>query len=155
MSQVTLFFALKEDILPVLRRFEAKQHVKYVTKGGYSTPDYELFLSGTDIPDLGKATQPAAGGCDSYLIFLHGTPVKMREVGKNPQKRGQTIAWCVFELIMNHADSAEKPPPIFWAVFWPGGAGGGLAASPSGPAVASGRALRPPNPGPPPGARGC
>jgi hypothetical protein len=103
MSQVTLFFALKEDILPVLRRFEAKQHVKYVTKGGYSTPDYELFLSGTDIPDLGKATQPAAGGCDSYLIFLHGTPVKMREVGKNPQKRGQTIAWCVLEKGSNHS----------------------------------------------------
>src|SRR6185436_21178155 len=108
MSKTTLFYAVRDDVLLALKDFEARQYVKYVTMGGYSLPDYELFLNGSDIPDLGKATQPAAGGCDSYLVFRHETPVRMREIGKNPQARG-----FVMDQLVN-PDTIEFTPAGIW-----------------------------------------
>jgi hypothetical protein len=78
MKQI-LFFATAEDILPILRLIDESSSLKYVRMGQFpSKADFRTFLSGADIPSIGKASADSAINCDSYLILEAQTPVQPR-----------------------------------------------------------------------------
>jgi hypothetical protein len=74
------FFALKEDLLPVLEAFERAGPLKYVRMGQSPTPDYEGFTYGGDIPNLGKASTDSAASCESFLVTGRDMPVTVRPI---------------------------------------------------------------------------
>jgi len=75
-----LFFALKEDILPVLEAAERVGPLKYVRMGNFLTPDFKEVSHGAEIPDLGKATMETASGSESYLVTEHEVAVHVRHI---------------------------------------------------------------------------
>lgn len=74
----TLFFATRNDLLPVLAHAERAGALKYVRTGLYSSPHFESFARGEDIPDLGRAAAAAAVGCASFLVCATDARVKIR-----------------------------------------------------------------------------
>ena len=77
MSQI-LFFALREDLLPVLELVESKEPVKYVLTGNF--PERKVargvptFDRGAAIPNLGKADHE--NGSETY--FVHERDARLR-----------------------------------------------------------------------------
>jgi hypothetical protein len=77
MSQI-LFFALREDLLPVLELVEGKEPVKYVLTGNF--PERKVargvptFDRGAAIPNLGKADHE--NGSETY--FVHERDARLR-----------------------------------------------------------------------------
>jgi len=81
------FFALKDDILPVLKDFEATAAVKYVSTGAFNSPNYSIFSQGTALPNLGTATSASTINCTSFLVCVADAEVNLRALssidGKN------------------------------------------------------------------------
>ncbi|MCI0392742.1 MAG: hypothetical protein MOB07_28760 [Acidobacteria bacterium] len=77
MKQI-LFFALKDDLTSVIEVVEANIQIKYVQMGVFDTPETETFLSGFELPNLGKADSDSASTCMSYLVCRRDTPVNVR-----------------------------------------------------------------------------
>jgi len=75
-----LFFALKEDLLPVLEAVESKGALKYVRTGIYLRPEYEPFHRGADIPNLGRATSESGISSASFLVCDPEVPVNFQSV---------------------------------------------------------------------------
>jgi hypothetical protein len=65
---MALFFATKNDILPVLRGVEAHLPVKYVGFGHFPTPTAPVYHRGEDIPDLGIAPGESHASCPCFLV---------------------------------------------------------------------------------------
>jgi len=94
MTQI-LFYATKEDLLPILAFAEASQPLKYARTGRYLRPKPEMFVRGTSIPELGTANDDASIACASYLILGQSSDVEFRKL---PQKDGST-SYIVDQLI--------------------------------------------------------
>jgi hypothetical protein len=73
-----LFFALRDDLAAVIEVVEANTQIKYVRMGNFTTPETETFLSGLELPNLGKADSDSASTCTSYLVCRRDTPVNVR-----------------------------------------------------------------------------
>ena len=67
MSEIR-FFAVREDILPVLEAVERKLPVKYVRVGRFLKQELDTFPRAADIPDIGKADHESAICCTTFLI---------------------------------------------------------------------------------------
>ena len=63
------FFATKDDLLLVLRKLEASRPIKYTRAGQLVGPVPEIWKSGDDLPQLGKATGDQAVACDPFLVI--------------------------------------------------------------------------------------
>jgi hypothetical protein len=74
----TIFFALKDDLLPVFEAAERQGPLQYVLSGAFPSSNVSIFDHGWDIPTLGKATFESASGSDSYLVCEVGTQVIVR-----------------------------------------------------------------------------
>ena len=79
MKQIN-FFALKEDILPVLKEFETPGPVKYIAIGIIHSPTYSSYSRGIDIPDLGSASNASAVNCVSFLVGAADTEINVRSL---------------------------------------------------------------------------
>lgn len=90
-----LFFATKEDLLPIFEFAEASDPLKYARTGRYALPKPKVLLSGASIPELGTANNDSSIGCDSYLILSQSSAVAVREM---PQTDGSTT-FIVDQLI--------------------------------------------------------
>jgi hypothetical protein len=90
-----LFYATKEDLLPIFAAAEASTLLKYTRTGRYARPQPPIFASGANIPDLGTADNDASIACDSYLILDRSTDVQVRHV----QPRDGTTSFFVDQLI--------------------------------------------------------
>jgi hypothetical protein len=77
---VTLFFATKNDILPVLRGVEARLPVKYVTRGHFPSTAAPTYHRGEDIPDLGIAPGDSHLSCPGFLICEPSLEVNTRPI---------------------------------------------------------------------------
>jgi hypothetical protein len=86
MTQI-LFYATKEDLLPIFEFTEASKPLKYVRTGRYTRPKPEVLASGTSIPEIGTANSDSSIGCDSYLILGQSSDVALRQI---PQRDGPT-----------------------------------------------------------------
>jgi len=73
-----LFFALKDDLLPVLEAVEHNVPLKYIRTGIYPQPTYDVVHRGVDLPSLGKATSESAATCQTFLVCESGITVNMR-----------------------------------------------------------------------------
>lgn len=94
MTQI-LFYATKEDLLPILVSTEVSGPLKYARTGRYPCPRPKVFLSGASIPELGTANHDSSIGCDSYLILTQSNNVEVRQV---PQTDG-TTSYAVDQLM--------------------------------------------------------
>ena len=71
------FFATREDLLFVLRKLEASRPIKYTRAGRLIGPIPEIWKSGDDLPQLGKATGDQAVACDPFLIMEEDSTVQV------------------------------------------------------------------------------
>ncbi len=105
-----LFFALKEDLLPVLELVDSKGPLKYTPTGNYLKSEIEegmrVFDTGAEIPSLGKASADSTVGCDTFLVCERATPINLRTAGRN----GERV--CVDQLI--NPDSVGFTPGGLW-----------------------------------------
>jgi hypothetical protein len=71
------FFATKDDLLYVLRNLEVSRPIKYTRAGQLIGLVPEIWKSGNDLPQLGKATGDQAVACDPFLIIEEGSSVQI------------------------------------------------------------------------------
>lgn len=107
-----LFFALKEDLLPVLELVESKGALKYARMGNFAghqiKDDISVFDTGVGIPNLGKASADSASSCDGFLVCERETPVNLRHLqGINGEQR------VLVDQLVN-PDSVEFTPGGIW-----------------------------------------
>lgn len=79
MSQI-LFYATKEDLLPILEFAEASKPLMYARTGHYARSIPEVHLNGESIPELGMANNDSSIGCDSYLILGQSVAIAVRDM---------------------------------------------------------------------------
>jgi hypothetical protein len=65
MSQM---FATRNDLEPGIRRAEARRKLKYVPTGFYPAPEYPVYYSALDIPNLGTTRSRIIQG-NEYLVY--------------------------------------------------------------------------------------
>src|SRR5262245_19610778 len=103
-----LFFAVKDDLLPVLELIEGKGALKYARMGNFAShlikDGIGAFDTGAGIPNLGRASADSAAACEAFLICERGTPIKLRPV------QGERV--CVDQLA--NPDSVEFKPGGMW-----------------------------------------
>jgi hypothetical protein len=71
------FFATKNDLLVVLRRLEASRPIQYTRAGRLIGPVPEIWKSGEDLPQLGKATGDQAVACDPFLVIEEASTIQV------------------------------------------------------------------------------
>ena len=79
------FYAVKEDLLPMLEALESTDSAKYVLTGQFAEPSLTVFDRGKDIPNLGKATSETGNSCDTFLVCkpeLQIVPESARVLGQ-------------------------------------------------------------------------
>lgn len=102
------FFALKEDLLPVLEAVERDGPLKYVRTGNCLSSDFEAFQRGADIPHLGKADSETGSTCESFLVTGRVVPVTVRPI----KGVGSVKRYCMDQLI--NSDTVELTPAGLW-----------------------------------------
>ncbi len=74
------FFAIREDILLVLEAVERDEPLQYVRTGNELSQDFETFLHGTDIPNLGVADRETGSVCKAFLVTKTTAPITVRSI---------------------------------------------------------------------------
>lgn len=77
------FFAMREDLLPLLEKVESKGPLRYMRMDRYMEPKFEVFVRGSDIPNLGIANCESAIGCDQYLVYEPDVLIKPEVVNES------------------------------------------------------------------------
>lgn len=90
-----LFYATKEDLLPVLESVEAGSLLKYARTGRFSRSTPEVFLAGASIPEIGTANNDSSIGCESYLILAQLVDIEVRQI----QQTDGTTSYFVDQLV--------------------------------------------------------
>jgi hypothetical protein len=80
-----MFFATKNDIIPVIRLAESAIKLKYTLTGLHFAPEVIYLSSAMEIPTLGVATKENAINGASYLVLRDEDEVVVHE---RPQVRG-------------------------------------------------------------------
>lgn len=75
-----LFFATKEDLVPLLEAVEHTVSIKYVRMGWSPGPEFDTYARGSEIPNLGQASSESSISSDAYLVTLKERPVKTQSV---------------------------------------------------------------------------
>jgi hypothetical protein len=105
------FFALKEDLLPVIDSVESKVPVKYALTGNFLKRQIPngIFVvhTGGAIPDLGRATANQSIACSTYLVTEREAPIDLRHLQAID---GERI--CVDQLV--NPDSVTFTPAGIW-----------------------------------------
>jgi len=78
-----LFFATKNDLLPILEAAEKTREIKYVRGDRLATPSSDSFLSGTTIPRLGQSSHESAIGGDTFLVCDRSQVIRPRQVSRS------------------------------------------------------------------------
>lgn len=81
MSQI-LFFALREDLIPILEVVESKGPLKYALTGNFMATDLKggirVLETGAGIPELGTASGDQQMACDSFLVCERDAEIRLR-----------------------------------------------------------------------------
>jgi hypothetical protein len=107
MTQI-LFFAVDDDLAAVLADVERAKPVKYIRMGSSRTPEFETYLQGSQIPDLGMASTDSSSSTVSYLVTLHNVTLTPRAV----QRTDGTSCYLMDQLI--NPDSISLTPAGRW-----------------------------------------
>jgi hypothetical protein len=74
------FFALRDDIIPVLKIAEQGGSLRYIRIGQYIDTNFESYDQGEDIFNLGRAGADSASNGYSFLVFSRETIFNPRRV---------------------------------------------------------------------------
>jgi hypothetical protein len=102
------FYAMKEDILPVLETVEGNGPLQYVRTGNQLSPDFETFLRGHDLPRLGVADCGTGSGCESFLVTWTTVPVTVESI-----KGSSGVQRYVMDQLLN-PDTIRFIPAGLW-----------------------------------------
>jgi hypothetical protein len=81
-----MFFALRDDLIPVITAVEAKTPLKYVVGGAYEDASIGAWRSGLELPQLGTADADSSTACRTFLVLAAGTNVVERKIVRNDGK---------------------------------------------------------------------
>jgi hypothetical protein len=88
MMKRTFFFATPNDIIPVLRRFEADGPLKFVEMGNLTTPNRAIYLESSEIPNPGISTHETGNASTAYMVSYRDTKNHMHKfVGQRGEHR--------------------------------------------------------------------
>ena len=99
------FFALRDDLLPILEAIESKEPIRYALMDRFLEPHYPTYSSGAEIPDLCIATHESAIACPMYLIYKRGTNPVLRLV-THTDRENKPIGKSY------HLDQLENPDTV-------------------------------------------
>jgi hypothetical protein len=102
------FFALREDLLPLLQRMEETNPLKYASMETASTPVPVTFVRAKDLPDLCEAHQESSVACASYLVTPPSTAISARRV----ELSSGPVVYHFSQL--NNADTIVISPGGLW-----------------------------------------
>lgn len=71
--QRIFFYATPDDIAPALSSYEGNAPLKFVQMGNLTTPNRAIYLSSTEIPQLGVSSHETGGASDAYMVSHRGT----------------------------------------------------------------------------------
>ncbi|MER9867629.1 hypothetical protein NKJ35_10595 [Mesorhizobium sp. M0136] len=74
------FFALKDDLLPMLEAVEHVIPIKYILMGQFPTMEFETFTNGRQIPSLGQSATGSASSGQSFLVTRRDIPIEVRPI---------------------------------------------------------------------------
>ena len=74
------FFALREDLLPVLEAIEHEIPLKYVLMGQATQVERQSFNHAVEIPNLGYAITESASSGLTFLVTGRDMPIKARPI---------------------------------------------------------------------------
>ena len=103
-----LFYATKDDLLPVIDQVESKGLVTYIRMEHYPDRVYESYSRGKEIPNLGEAACDSAVNCTSFLVCREGEAIRLRPITLNT---GVKI-FAVDQLV--NPDTVTFTPAGFW-----------------------------------------
>ena len=76
------FFALREDLLPMLEAVEAGGPLKYIRCGHYPAgAAVEVLSAGSEIPSLGRATTYNASTSETFVVSEPEAVIALRPIG--------------------------------------------------------------------------
>jgi hypothetical protein len=105
------FFGTKEDLLPVFELVESKSRLRYVLTGNFLERELaggvKVFESGTQLPNLGRATAECGSSCDSFLVCEAETAINLRCFQGNDGNRV-----CIDQLV--NPDTVVFNPGGMW-----------------------------------------
>jgi len=82
------FYAVKEDLLPMLKALKSDSSVKYVRTGGQlPEPSLTVVDHAKDIPNLGKAASETGNFCDTFLVSKSEQQIVVRSARVLGQER--------------------------------------------------------------------
>ena len=85
------FFAVREDLLPLLEKIESKGPLRYMRRDRYLEPKFDVFVRGSDIPNLGIANCESAIGFEGYLVYEPDVLIKPEVVNESSGIRSYRI----------------------------------------------------------------
>jgi hypothetical protein len=103
-----LFFATKEDLLPVIDQVESKGRVTYICTGNFPSRASERYNRGADIPGLGQATSDSAINSATYLVIQGDGEIRFR-----PFKLTSGVEQFAIDQLVN-PDSVTFTPGGLW-----------------------------------------
>ena len=87
------FFALRDDVLPVLDAAEREIALKYVLMGQFPKMEFETFSSSEQIPHLGQSIAASAASGSSFLVTSQAVPIEVR-----PIETVSGVRYCLDQL---------------------------------------------------------
>jgi hypothetical protein len=102
------FFATKNDILPMIEAVEQQGPLQYVRTGNRLSSDFEKYLHGADIPNLGRASRDSASSCEHYLVTPATVPISVETF----EGIGGVQRYCMDQSL--NPDTVELTPAGVW-----------------------------------------
>ncbi len=76
------FFALREDLLPIIELVESKGELKYAVTGNYLKDELKdgirVYSTAAELPNLGTAEGDSSTLCESFLVCEAEADIKPR-----------------------------------------------------------------------------
>lgn len=102
------FFAVRDDILLVLESVERDGPLQYVRTGNQLSQDFETFLRGTDIPNLGVADRETGSVCKAFLVTKATLPITVQSM-----KGASGVQRYLMDQLLN-PDTVTFTPAGMW-----------------------------------------
>lgn len=106
-----LFFATKDDLIPLLTSIESKGSLKYARMGNFLKSEIQtcayVVNTGAGIPNLGRSAAHSSTACEAFLVCEQGLPINLRPLQGIDGER-----YCVDQLA--NPDTIEFAPGGIW-----------------------------------------
>lgn len=103
-----LFFALREDLIPILTIVEGSGALSFFPAGQHPTSHIRSYSRGRDIPELGKATADSSLANPTFLVAEQMTNIRVRPID------GTSKASCYSVDQVLNSDSVTFTPAGLW-----------------------------------------